>query len=231
MGPPRPPASAARTALRRGRHACFSPGHAAGSQPSMPDSIADTQEASCCAPRRSAPACSPAGWSSVAASPRSAFHGAEHRALAPPGLPATAPDRTPTTGSFADWLAPVLRRALAARPHALRARGTAPSGASTTTRCCSRPMRSPRWPATTDRAATTIARAPLARRLCDSPPVERARRLAGGRSPVPQPGLGREPRHARCGDGQVDRPEGRGGAHVRVAGARRAAAAAARPST
>ena len=60
-------------------------------------------EGSCCAPRRSAP-----GWPRAASCrpcPVPAFHGSEHRALAPPGLP-----RPPLTNAdywrFADWLAP-----------------------------------------------------------------------------------------------------------------------------
>ena len=60
-------------------------------------------EGSCCAPRRSVP-----GWPRAASCrplPAPAFHGSEHRALAPPGLP-----RPPLTNAdywrFADWLAP-----------------------------------------------------------------------------------------------------------------------------
>ena len=69
----------------------------------------------------------------------------------------------------------------------------------------------------------------LARRLCDSPPWSERQTLDRARSPVPRAGLGGEPEHDRGGDGQVDRPEGRRGADVRLAGARAAAVAARRP--
>ena len=90
--------------------------------------------------------------------PAFGFHGAEHRALAPPGLAAAAAQDA-DYWRFADWLAPVLRRAVARRPLALRLGQQHRRAASTTTRCCSRPTRSPRWPVTTARAATTTARA------------------------------------------------------------------------
>ena len=59
--------------------------------------------------------------------------------------------------------------------------------------------------------------------------LERAPDLDRARSPVPRAGLGGEPEHDRGGDGQVDRPQGRRGADVRLAGARAAAACRRRP--
>ena len=84
-------------------------------------------------------------------------------------------------------------------------------------------MRSPRSAGHDGPSPQRRARRARSRGACATRPLERAGRLAGGGPAVPQSGLGREPRHARSRDGQVDRPEGGGGAHVRVAGARRAA--------
>ena len=156
------------------------------------------------------------------------------RLRAPRPRPARPPAAAAHDGDywrFADWLAPVLRRALAAGAAPTTAPATAASGriyhnSLLLTTHAVAALAGHHGPCRNDEPGARAGAAAV--RLAA---LERARRLAGGRPPVPQPGLGREHGHARRRDGQVDRPEGGRGADVRVAGARRAAAARTRPST
>ena len=156
--------------------------------------------------------------------PAPALPGPSTGRSAPPGLP-----RPPLTDAdywrFADWLAPYFD-ALWLPERSQYGSGNSEVGPHLPQLAAAHDARGrraggPRRTFAQRRSRTRPRAAPV--RLAA---LERARRLPGGGPAVPQPGLGREPRHARCRDGQVDRPEGRGGADVRVAGARHPAAAA-----
>ena len=162
-----------------------------------------------------------AAGSLVSPLPGPAFHGSEHRALAPPGLPAPAAHERRLL-ALRRLARPVLRRALGAGEEPLRVRQQRrrphlPQLAAAHD-ARGRSAQRPPGPVPQRRARAGAGAAPV--RLAA---VERARRLARGRPAVPQPGMGREHGHPRGRDGQVDRPQGGRGADVRVAGAGRAA--------